>query len=127
MALFTLTAAFALASGLNTTRKLILAVSAVPTAISANAVRIAIIALAAFYVGPQAASGLTHHSIGKTVWILALLPMIAIATFLLRTQSSSLSQPKEQQTLKRGRTLSRRRASNSISDTGKRLASGDLP
>ena len=89
-ALLVLTVAFAHVSQRSLPRKLVLAVTAVPIAIVANAVRVATIAAAAHYVGPQAASGLIHTSIGKGVWALTLIPLIALGLLLRRGGGSTI-------------------------------------
>lgn len=84
MALVVLTTAFAQVSQRSLGRKLLLVASAVPTAILANAVRVAAIVAAAYYVGPEASSGLIHYSIGKAVWALTLVPLVALGLLLRR-------------------------------------------
>jgi len=88
MALVTLTAAFAEATQRTPGRKLMLIAAAVPVAILANDVRVTALALAGYYVGPHAAVGLTHHSIGKGIWAMALVPLIALGIALRRRQVS---------------------------------------
>jgi exosortase len=88
MALVTLTAALAQATQRTAGRKAILIAAAIPLAIVANDVRIAVIALAGHYVGPEAATGLTHHSIGKGVWALTLLPLVLLALRLRKRQAA---------------------------------------
>jgi len=88
MALVTLTAAFAQVTQRTAGRKAILVAAAVPVAILANQVRVTSLALAAYYVGPQAAAGLTHHSIGKGIWAMALVPLIVLGLALRRRQGS---------------------------------------
>jgi exosortase len=87
MALVTLTAAFAQASQATTARKLILVAAAVPVAILANDVRVTSLALAGHYIGPHAAAGLTHHSIGKGIWALALVPLALLGMALRRRRT----------------------------------------
>jgi exosortase len=88
MALVTLTAAFAEATQRTPGRKLMLIAAAVPVAILANDIRVTAVALAAYYVGPHAAAGLTHHSIGKGIWALALVPLIVLGVVLRRRKVS---------------------------------------
>ncbi len=88
MALVTLTAAFAQATQRTTARKLILIAAAIPVAIFANDVRVATLALAGYYIGPHAAVGLTHHSIGKGIWALALVPLALLGVLLRRRKAS---------------------------------------
>ncbi|PYQ16184.1 MAG: hypothetical protein DMF80_06170 [Acidobacteria bacterium] len=83
MALVTLAAALAQATQRTLTRKVVLAAFAVPLAILANAGRVVAVCLAAYYVGPQAA-GMPHHTIGKGVWALTLLPLLFLAAALRR-------------------------------------------
>jgi exosortase/archaeosortase family protein len=54
-------------------------------AVVANGVRVSAICLAAYEVGPQAALGLAHYSIGKTIWALALVALFAAGLLLRRT------------------------------------------
>jgi exosortase len=94
MALLTLTAAFAHVTQRTTVAKVILIAAAVPVAVLANDVRVAVLALAGHYVGPQAAAGLTHHSIGKGVWALALVPLVLLGLFLRRRDRYSRAMPR---------------------------------
>lgn len=82
MALLVLTLAFAYVTQRTIPRRAVLVASAVPIAILANAVRVAAISLAVYYIGPQAASGFIHDWIGKGVWVLTLLPLIGLAILL---------------------------------------------
>jgi exosortase len=84
LALLVLSIAFAQVSQRTLARKLILAASAVPIAILANAVRVAAIALAVYYLGPRAAQGFIHNYIGKGVWALTLVPLGVLALLLRR-------------------------------------------
>ena len=84
MALLVLTLAFAQVSQRSLPRKLVLVASAIPIAILANAVRVATIAAAVHYIGPQVARGVIHHSIGKAVWALTLIPLVALGLILRR-------------------------------------------
>jgi exosortase len=88
MALLTLTAAFAQATQRTAARKAILVAAAIPVAILANDVRVATLALAGYYIGPHATVGLTHHSIGKGIWALALVPLAALGVLLRRRKAS---------------------------------------
>jgi exosortase len=87
MALVTLTAAFAQATQRTAAHKLILVAAAVPVALLANDVRVASLALAGHYIGPHAAAGLTHNSIGKGVWALAMVPLALLGIGLRRRRS----------------------------------------
>jgi exosortase len=87
MALVTLAAVFAHVSQRTRTRKLLLVALAVPLAVLANGFRVSALSLAAYYVGPYAAEGLTHHSIGKTVWVLTLGVLFALGMLLRRGTS----------------------------------------
>lgn len=89
LALLVLTAAFAQVTQRTRLRKVALVASAVPIAILANAVRVAVIALGVYYVGPQVAGGFVHHTIGKVVWALTLLPLAAIGLLLARRGRTS--------------------------------------
>jgi len=93
MALVTLVAAIAHVSQRSLPRKLALMVAALPIAILANAVRVGAISVAAYQVGPQAAQGLTHHSIGKVVWLLTLPPLLGLAMLLRRGGEGSRASP----------------------------------
>jgi exosortase len=84
-ALVVLTLAFAHATQRTVTRTVILTVTAVPVAIVANAVRVTGITLGVQYIGPQAASGFIHNYIGKGVWALTILALVAIGVVLRRT------------------------------------------
>lgn len=81
-ALVVLTAALGHAVRLSPSRQAMLVVSAVFLAVLANGTRILAILLGVQYYGPEAASGLIHHSIGKAVWILTLAPLGAVAWLL---------------------------------------------
>jgi exosortase len=83
-AILVLTLAFAQITQRTLGRKLALVAAAAPVAIVANAVRVTAIALATQYWGPAAASGWIHHMIGKGVWALTLLPLIALGWWLGR-------------------------------------------
>lgn len=87
-ALVMVTVAFAHLSQRTLPRKLILVASAIPIAILANAVRVATIALAVYYIGPGAAQGFIHNSIAKGVWALTLIPLVILA-FVLRRGGES--------------------------------------
>jgi exosortase len=87
-ALLVMTVAFAHITQRSATRKLILVASAVPIAILANASRVAVIALGAYWVGPEVAGGVVHHMIGKVVWVLTLGPLALVAWAL-----SGISRP----------------------------------
>ena len=84
MALLVLTLAFAQVSQRSLPRKLLLVTSAIPSAILANAVRVATIAVAVHYIGPQMASGFIHNFIAKAVWVLTLIPLAALGLLLRR-------------------------------------------
>lgn len=82
MALLVLTIAFAQVTQRSLLRKVALVVSAIPIAILANASRVAVIALAVHFIGPEAASGVIHHVIGKAVWAVTFIPLIAVGVAL---------------------------------------------
>jgi exosortase len=84
MALVVLTLAFAQVTQRTVPRRIVLVASAVPVAILANAARVAVIAVGAYLVGPEVASGTIHHLIGKAVWGLTLVPLAALAWVLRR-------------------------------------------
>jgi exosortase len=83
-ALVVLTVALAYTLQLGLARQLLLVASAVPLAVLANATRVAAIVVGAYFYGPKVASGLIHHSIGKVVWILTLVPLGLLAWWLRR-------------------------------------------
>lgn len=89
MALVTLAAAFAQASQRTVGRKLLLVALAVPLAVIANGFRVSALSLAAYHIGPHAAEGMTHHTIGKTVWAVTLGVLLAAGLFLRRRRSRS--------------------------------------
>lgn len=84
MALVTLTAAFAQVSQRTVGRKLLLVALAVPLAVIANGFRVSALSLAAYHLGPHAAEGLTHHTIGKAVWAVTLGVLLAVGLLLRR-------------------------------------------
>jgi exosortase len=82
MALLVLATAYAYVSQRNWKRGLVLVAFAIPVAVLANAVRVTAIAVAAHFYGPKAATGLIHHSIGKSVWAVTLLVLWLIGRML---------------------------------------------
>ena len=84
MALLVLTVAFAQVTQRTRARKVILVFSAVPLAILANGFRVAAVIVAVYYIGPRAASGIIHHSIGKVVWAMTLVPLVGLGLLLRR-------------------------------------------
>jgi exosortase len=84
LALLVLTIALAQVTQRSVPRKLILAASAIPIAIVANAIRVAAVALAVYHIGPSAAQGFIHNYIGKSVWALTLVPLAILALVLRR-------------------------------------------
>ena len=88
MALVTLTGAFAQATLVRWQDKLLLTLAAIPVALTANAIRVTALSLAAYYVGAHAARGLTHHSIGKGVWAAAIVPLVVFGLLLRRRKAS---------------------------------------
>lgn len=90
MALVTLAAAFAQASQRTTGRKLLLIALAVPLAVGANGLRVSALSLAVYQLGPQAAAGLTHYSIGKALWA-GTLGLLVVIGMLLRRGGRSAS------------------------------------
>jgi exosortase len=89
LALLILTAAFAQVTQRSAPRKIILVAVAVPIAILANATRVATLALGAHYIGPEVVHGAVHHTIGKVVWLLTLVPLAGVALVLRREPSRS--------------------------------------
>ena len=87
MALLVLTTAFAQVTQRTIPRKIVLALSSIPIAILANAVRVAAIGLGVHYIGPEAASGTIHNWIGKGVWGLTLIPLVVLGLLLARIRS----------------------------------------
>jgi exosortase/archaeosortase family protein len=55
---------------------------AVPVAVLANAIRVAVTAVGGYAIGPHVATGPIHYYVGKSFWALAILVMIAIAWVL---------------------------------------------
>lgn len=96
MALLVLTTAFAQATQRTIPRKIVLALSAIPIAVVANAVRVAAIAIAVHYLGPEAASGAIHDWIGKGVWGLTFLPLLALGFLLARVRVSRAARFQEE-------------------------------
>ena len=88
MALVTLTAAFAQAALRRWQDKLLLTALAIPVALLANAIRVTTVSLAGYYVGAHAATGLTHHSIGKGVWAAAIVPLLLLGLALRRRRAA---------------------------------------
>jgi exosortase len=82
-AMLVLTVAFAQMTQRTAGAKIGLVLAAPPLAVLANGVRVVALALGAEYIGPQAVTGILHHSIGKVVWLLAIVPMVALG-FILR-------------------------------------------
>ena len=91
--LVVMTIAFAHLSQRTRARQVLLSVAAVPVAILANAVRVAAIAAAVYHVGPQAVSGVIHHSIGKAVWGLTIVTLVVLGLMLQRTRRSAAPGP----------------------------------
>jgi len=86
MALLVLATAFAYITQRTVTRMAVVVASAIPIAILANAARVAAVAVAVQYIGPQAASGTLHDAIGKAMWALTLVPLVGLG-LLLRGRS----------------------------------------
>jgi exosortase len=84
-ALLVLTLAFAHVTQRTVTRKIVLTLSAIPVAIVANAVRVTGVVLAVQYIGPHAASGIIHNSIGKGVWALTIAGLWGLNVLLRRS------------------------------------------
>jgi exosortase len=96
MALLVLTAAVAQVTQRSIPRRVLLVASAIPIAIFANAARVAAIVLGVYYVGPEAASGTIHHMIGKSVWVLTLIPLIVLGLVLARGGAPRVSNLEEE-------------------------------
>ncbi len=84
MALVTLTAAFAQASQRTLRRKVLLVALAVPIAVIAIGFRVTALSLAAYHLGAHAAAGMTHHTVGKTLWAVTLGVVLVIGLLLRR-------------------------------------------
>ncbi len=84
MGLLVLTLAFAHVSQRTLGRKLVLVASAIPVAVLANALRIATIAIGVHYIGPEAAEGIIHNTIGKAIWALTIISLVALGLILRR-------------------------------------------
>lgn len=82
LAMLTVSVAFAHATQPGVWRKLVLIAAAGPLAVGANVVRVTAVAVAFQYVGSEWASGARHHLIGKAVWVLALLALVAFGMVL---------------------------------------------
>jgi exosortase len=82
MALMVLASAYAYVSQRTVAKALVLVACAIPVAVLANAVRVSGMAVAAHFYGAQAATGLIHHSIGKSVWAVTLLALWLIGRML---------------------------------------------
>lgn len=90
-ALVVLTVAYAHMTQRTIARKAILSLAAVPVAILANAARVTVVTLAVYYIGPGAASGWLHHSIGKAVWLFTLIPLLVLGWYLRREPEGRFS------------------------------------
>jgi exosortase len=102
MALVTLAAALAQSTQRTPARKVALVAFAVPLALLANAGRVAAVCLAAYYIGPQAAAGMPHHTIGKGVWALALTPLL-LAAVVLRRRGATIHTERPSESLGEGK------------------------
>lgn len=104
MALLVLAVAYAHVSQRDRLRQIVVVAAAIPLAVMANWLRIAVITVAAHYWGSEAAEGLLHHSIGKSVWAVALVGL-GLFGFMLRGRSKEAKGPAEPSTAQaEGRT-----------------------
>jgi exosortase len=83
LGLFAITLAYAYVMQDRTSHRAVLAAAAIPVAILANALRVAGIATAAHFYGPEAVAGTPHFIIGKVVWIGTIGGLLALG-FLMR-------------------------------------------
>jgi len=82
MVLLVVTTAFALIYLPSHGRRLIVIVAAIPAAILANGVRVAVIAAAAHFIGPDAPIRALDDYISKAVWLVALASILAFGVLL---------------------------------------------
>jgi exosortase len=82
MVLLVVTTAFALLYVPSRRRQVIVIAAAVVAGVFANAVRVAAIAAATHVIGPQAAMGSLHDYTGRTIWVLALVAILAFGILL---------------------------------------------
>jgi exosortase len=87
MTMFTLAVIVAYFSSLSISRKIILALCAVPVAIAANTVRLVVTALGAYTIGPAFAEGIIHDISGLIVFLVGL-TMLLICMGILRWSES---------------------------------------
>jgi exosortase len=90
MGFLVLTAAVAQVTQRTFVSKLVVTASAIPVAVLANAARVAVIGLCVHFIGPQAASGVIHDWIGKSIHISTLVPL-AICVLVARRSTSAPS------------------------------------
>jgi exosortase len=80
--LFTLAIAFSRAVVPTRSGQLVLVSLAIPVAMLANAIRVAVTSVGVYAIGPHVATGPLHYFIGKSIWVLALLVIVGIAGLL---------------------------------------------
>jgi exosortase len=85
LGLFVVTVAYAYVTQVGVWRKVVLSAAAVPVAILANAARVASIAVAAQYAGPEVALGTGHLWIGKVVWLGTIGGLLALGLAMRQT------------------------------------------
>jgi exosortase/archaeosortase family protein len=90
MGFLVLTAAVAQVTQRTFVSKLVVTASAIPVAVLAYAARVAVIGLCVHFIGPQAASGVIHDWIGKSIHISTLVPL-AICVLVARRSTSAPS------------------------------------
>jgi exosortase len=73
-------------------RQLVLVMLSIPTALLANAVRVAVTGAGAYAIGPEVATGPLHYYIGKGCWAGALVATIGLALALRWRTAVSVSE-----------------------------------
>jgi exosortase len=82
MVLLVVTTAFALTHLPTWGRRLTVIAAAIPAAMLANGIRVAVTAAAAHLVGPQAATGSLHDYAGRAIWALTLVSILGFGVLL---------------------------------------------
>lgn len=82
LVLLVVTTAFALTHLPTWGRRLIVIAAAIPAAMLANGIRVAVTAAAAHLVGPQAATGNLHDYAGRAIWVLTLVSILGFGVLL---------------------------------------------
>jgi exosortase len=82
-------------------RRYLLMLTAIPSAVLANAIRVTAIAVTAYLFGPQAASGWIHDYIGRGIWLLTIVALLTTAV-LLRKAAAPPRRSQWEETLQAG-------------------------